>query len=642
MSEGRMQSRGGRGGFRGNFRGGRGGGGGGFRGRGGGGDRGGFRGGFRGGRGGFGGGDRGRSGDRGGRGFGGGFRGGRGGFNKSPRDQSGDSGEKKRVRFDLNNNESGSEDEEMETMPVEKKTPVQKEKGSPQRNADSGQKAAKEAKAPVVKAVENGEKAATADGEGKKKKKNKNKNKNKNAENSGDTKQAAKPVETAKPAQQAKSPEKKTPSPQKEKEPVKQQKPAAKPTPSETSAEPKPGSKRPASDVDDTKDRLTFKANRQLFLKNLPHGVTVDDIKALVPDSLSARVVDRKEGLCYAFVEFPSEGQAEKYHDILKKKNTLKGQTFIVDYCGMKSEYQKREPGIREKPQEDPLKLYVGGLKADTSMDDIRKAFPKAIDIAKPTRNKRKKQTASYAFVNFANAQDADAAFKSSKTLMIDGNRVTVLHAWKSVAKKAEKAGEKKDKSAASEQPAAKKQKTETGAKAKPAPAKEDSDEEDDDEEDDEDESGEDDEISAKLRKALQGGEDDESEDDDEDDDEDEDEVPTKKAKTAAVPASAAAAKQSQNKQTVPAKGGDAKADKGKPVQPVKPLVKGDKLKNSKPQKLTTNIADDDDDEEEDEDDDMGMFIGEDDDDDDDDEEGDDDDEDEEEGDDDEEDEDDE
>ena len=48
----------------------------------------------------------------------------------------------------------------------------------------------------------------------------------------------------------------------------------------------------------------------------------------------------------------------------------------------------------------DHLKLYVGGLKAQTSLDDIRAFFPAAIEVLKPGRNKRKAREGA-AYVQF-------------------------------------------------------------------------------------------------------------------------------------------------------------------------------------------------------------------------------------------------
>ncbi|KAK3782166.1 hypothetical protein RRG08_032918 [Elysia crispata] len=251
--------------------------------------------------------------------------------------------------------------------------------------------------------------------------------------------------------------------------------------------------------------------SKTLYIKNLPLKCTVREIKALVPEVKQVRLrintnkfSKKKIFSGYAYLEFASEAVAEKNYKTLTGA-VIQGNTIVVDYVGHKSSFiQARQKKNIEPEKLDPMKLYIAGLPTDCTEADLRKVFPKAIEIKIPLR-RRDNKAFGYGFATFSSAALAKEYHDKCQNVTLRDMNLVVLfaHKKKEQPEKKEPAAKKKNE--------AKAQKVAVPKKAK-VEVEEDEDDDEDDDDDDEDENG------------TFGEQDDDEDDDDEDEDDDDDE----------------------------------------------------------------------------------------------------------------------
>jgi RNA recognition motif-containing protein len=90
--------------------------------------------------------------------------------------------------------------------------------------------------------------------------------------------------------------------------------------------------------------------------------------------------------------------------------------------------------GVPSRPRREdfgPVKLFVGGLSAETTTADLRAAFQKLgelVDVAVVTE-RATNQSRGFGFVTFASSTAADAAIKQMNGVELDGRTIRVNRA---------------------------------------------------------------------------------------------------------------------------------------------------------------------------------------------------------------------
>lgn len=171
----------------------------------------------------------------------------------------------------------------------------------------------------------------------------------------------------------------------------------------------------------------------------------------------------------FGWLLFADEETCERnFHKL--KKGLMKGKfKLTLDYCGEKSEHQKKKvPTAGEKGTWQPwlhillsnfsflflvesinaLELYIGNVPKSVTMEDLKKQFPTAIDVHFPkkrghqvpeTKYKSVNEAVElctivgvrcrYAFVSFVSAQEARKAFEKNRKLELGGVPLEVMYA---------------------------------------------------------------------------------------------------------------------------------------------------------------------------------------------------------------------
>ncbi|CAF0723383.1 unnamed protein product [Brachionus calyciflorus] len=304
-----------------------------------------------------------------------------------------------------------------------------------------------------------------------------------------------------------------------------------------------------------------------LFVKALPADVTEEELRSLSADIQEIRIKRTRQNLnkknkksasqfAFAYLEFKNEDLTNKIYKELQHKK-IREKEIVVDFVGEKSSYVKKEKKEKAKEQ-DLLKLHIGGFDKNATEQDLKKLFKNFTEFALPTKRDTKLNH-GFAFVAFANEEDAKKALEATNGKNFNGKALNVEYAFKrpEPKKKQEKAVEKtqepankklknsKGEEVAKKQEDKKQEVAKTNGKTVDLKAKdkkqekaeekktngkrklEEEEEDDDEEEDDSDEEeGDDDEDDDEDDEEMEedDDEDDDEEDDEEEDDEDDDE----------------------------------------------------------------------------------------------------------------------
>lgn len=202
--------------------------------------------------------------------------------------------------------------------------------------------------------------------------------------------------------------------------------------------------------------------DRTLFVKNLPKDITEAKLKELSSDIVEVRLKESKgkvnqknikkgRVMRFAYLVFSSVEKAEKAFNELQHKK-LGDKEIIVDYCGAKSTYTKKEqPAKEQAPKVKDLKrLHVNGFSKTTKEDEIKKLFSNYVEF---NFIKRKDgESLGFAFVSFSSEADAKKALEATNGKDVAGKKINVDYAF-----------EKPKSNEKAVQPAAKKQKDANG-----------------------------------------------------------------------------------------------------------------------------------------------------------------------------------
>uniref|UniRef100_T1IK97 RRM domain-containing protein n=1 Tax=Strigamia maritima TaxID=126957 RepID=T1IK97_STRMM len=156
--------------------------------------------------------------------------------------------------------------------------------------------------------------------------------------------------------------------------------------------------------------------NRSLFIRFQP-DMTAEDIQELSPDICNVSLNLKNPGS--GTIGFASEAAAEKNLKLLQAKaNDTNG--LVITYNGTKN---GRFPfmGVKNVFALDRSKLNVSGLPENTSVSDLKTAFPKC---------SRAEVVANKGFIRFSSEEDCKEAFDTSLDLDINNQRVGVYYAF--------------------------------------------------------------------------------------------------------------------------------------------------------------------------------------------------------------------
>ncbi len=165
-------------------------------------------------------------------------------------------------------------------------------------------------------------------------------------------------------------------------------------------------------------------------------------------------------------MEFPNEElTAKNYKELQHRK--LRNKELVVDFVGEKSSYIKKEEKKKQQKEAqrepDSKRIHIGGLDKKTTEADLKKLFTNFTEFSMPTK-KDTKLNMGFAFVTFANEDDAKKALEKTNGKEVNGRKITVEFAFKRVEQTNNKKENKKEvakKATEEQQPAAKKRKNE-------------------------------------------------------------------------------------------------------------------------------------------------------------------------------------
>ncbi|KAK6028496.1 hypothetical protein OSTOST_05454 [Ostertagia ostertagi] len=197
--------------------------------------------------------------------------------------------------------------------------------------------------------------------------------------------------------------------------------------------------------VDEENKRRQERDERSLFIKGFPKNTKTKELEELHADIETVR---HRRGSSFAWIVFRNEAACEKAHGTLSKakvggrnvivdfcgsksskspatpKAKVGGRNVIVDFCGSKSSKSPATP--KESVPLNPLELYINGLPANVTKEDIRNVFRAAVSINIP---KGRPHDLRRAFILFSTEEDAKLAFDKSKGLKLAGRSVEVFFA---------------------------------------------------------------------------------------------------------------------------------------------------------------------------------------------------------------------
>ncbi|VDM65748.1 unnamed protein product [Strongylus vulgaris] len=177
--------------------------------------------------------------------------------------------------------------------------------------------------------------------------------------------------------------------------------------------------------VDEENKRRQERDERSLFIKGFPKNTKTKDLEALHADIETVR---HRKGTSFAWFVFRTEASCKKAHTMLSSAK-IGGKPLFVDFCGSKS---AKEGVVGKAPKPiNPLELYINGLPASVTKDDIKNIFRAAVSINIPTArpHEMKRVSNPRAFVLFSTEDDAKSAFDKGKGLKLAGRSVEVFYA---------------------------------------------------------------------------------------------------------------------------------------------------------------------------------------------------------------------
>jgi RNA recognition motif-containing protein len=136
----------------------------------------------------------------------------------------------------------------------------------------------------------------------------------------------------------------------------------------------------------------------------------------------------------------------------------LNDKKIFVDYCGTKSEYEKKLKEKDEKREKDMKRLHIGGFDKKTKEDELKKHVSNFTEFTMPIK-KATNESFGFAFVQFKSEEDAKRQFEALNGKDLNGKKLKVEYAFVRVETK-------------KPEPPAKKQKAENGAAVAAQPAK--------------------------------------------------------------------------------------------------------------------------------------------------------------------------
>ncbi|KAK1186629.1 NUCL protein, partial [Pygoscelis papua] len=177
--------------------------------------------------------------------------------------------------------------------------------------------------------------------------------------------------------------------------------------------------------LEKAKSKETIKENkkerdaRTLFVKNLPYRLTEDEMREVFENAQEIRIVMNKEGNSkgMAYVEFKTEAEANKALEE-KQGTEIDGRAMVIDFTGEKS-HQEHQKGGGERESKT---LIVNNLSYAASEETLQELFKKASSIKMPQTNQGRPK--GYAFVEFPTAEDAKEALNSCNNTEIEGRAI--------------------------------------------------------------------------------------------------------------------------------------------------------------------------------------------------------------------------
>ncbi|NXI50742.1 NUCL protein, partial [Chloroceryle aenea] len=177
--------------------------------------------------------------------------------------------------------------------------------------------------------------------------------------------------------------------------------------------------------LEKAKSKETMKENkkerdaRTLFVKNLPYRLTEEEMREVFENALEIRIVMNKEGNSkgMAYVEFKTEAEANKALEE-KQGSEIDGRAMVIDFTGEKS-HQDHQKGGGDRESKT---LIVNNLSYAASEETLQELFKKASSIKMPQTNQGRPK--GYAFVEFPTAEDAKEALNSCNNTEIEGRAI--------------------------------------------------------------------------------------------------------------------------------------------------------------------------------------------------------------------------
>ncbi|TKS80092.1 Nucleolin Protein C23 [Collichthys lucidus] len=178
-------------------------------------------------------------------------------------------------------------------------------------------------------------------------------------------------------------------------------------------------------------ERKAARDARCLFLKNVPLNATKQDIMKIFRKAAGVRFPGESEtaNKGIAFVEFKNKTIAKKVQQ-KKRVARIRDQVLIVDRVG-EANKPKEAPANEDNknktkaPAEVPPNntLFVSNLSYNVKEGNLNNVFKKAVSIKMPQNQGKSK---GYAFVEFANVEDAEKALQASQKLKIRKREVKI------------------------------------------------------------------------------------------------------------------------------------------------------------------------------------------------------------------------
>ncbi|KJH43687.1 hypothetical protein DICVIV_10306, partial [Dictyocaulus viviparus] len=172
--------------------------------------------------------------------------------------------------------------------------------------------------------------------------------------------------------------------------------------------------------INEENRRRQERDERSLFIKGLPKNTKTKELEGLCSDIETVRHL---KGSSFAWIVFSNEASCNKAYGELSNVK-VGGKELTVDFCGSKSSRKPHNP--KESLPVNPLELYINGLSAQVTKDELKNVFPAAVSIHIPSKRHHELRRA---FVLFSSEDDAKVAFDKGRGLKLGGQSVEVFYA---------------------------------------------------------------------------------------------------------------------------------------------------------------------------------------------------------------------